>query len=662
MNAVIYARFSSHNQTEQSIEGQLKTCYEFAQKNGYTIVGEYIDRAISGTTDARPDFLRMIEDSAKKGFQYVLVYQLDRFARNRYDSATYKAKLKKNGVRVLSARENITDDASGILVEGLLESMAEYYSAELAQKIRRGMAINAEKCLANGSNPGLGFKVAPDKHYIIDEETAPIVVRIFEEYAAGKTVTEICESLNNQGVRTSRGAMFNKNSLRKMLQNKRYIGYYLYKDIETPGGMPRIISDELFYKVQEIMSKNKKAPAHTKAKQEYLLTTKLFCGKCRDMMTGVKGTSHTGAAYYYYKCNNAKKKQCDKKAVQKDYIEDLVIAECRKQLTPANIDKIAHEVVALCEREKDNSNLKRIEKLMRENERKQRNLMSAVSECEIDSVRKSLYVEIARLNTELDTLKNEYAIEQAGAVSLTITEVKFFLTQLRKGRADDISYRKTLINVFVNAIYLYDDKLVIFFNSGDKPVTIDDELLDQIENSAGFVFGALGSTKTEKTSNPLRLLVFLCLSMLCGALRGISLPVNIETASYLCYKNSQNSESGEPCKLVRLLPFHDNSKKSCSPPQFPFSHLCAKMRKELKRRRLRVIICKTYRSSKMFTCVKSQKARKAKLIKAIFYLTSDKRIATRSSKGVTVIENRRSYCGNGNYRSRRDREFELHFI
>lgn len=119
MNAVIYARFSSHNQTEQSIEGQLKTCYEFAEKNGYTVVGEYIDRAISGTTDARPDFLRMIDDSAKKSFQYVLVYQLDRFARNRYDSATYKAKLKKNGVRVLSARENITDDASGILVEHL---------------------------------------------------------------------------------------------------------------------------------------------------------------------------------------------------------------------------------------------------------------------------------------------------------------------------------------------------------------------------------------------------------------------------------------------------------------------------------------------------------------------------------------------------------------
>ena len=154
-----------------------------------------------------------------------------------------------------------------------------------------------------------------------------------------------------------------------------------------------------------------------------------------------------------------------------------------------------------------------------------------------------------------------------------------------------------------------------------------------------------------KSSNPLGLLDFLCLSMLCGAFRGISLPANIETASYLCYKNSQNSESGEPCKFVRLLPFHDNSKKSCSPPQFPFSHLCAKMRKELKRRRLRVIICKTYRSSKMFTCVKSQKARKAKLIKAIFRLTPDTCITTHRSKGVTVIENRRYHCSNDNYRS-----------
>jgi len=147
LNIVIYARFSSHAQNEQSIEGQLKTCYDYAERNGYRVIAEYIDRAISGTgADNRPEFQRMIADAAKRQFQGVLVYQLDRFARNRYDSATCKAKLKKNGVKVLSARENITEDASGVLMEAVLEGMAEYFSAELSQKVKRGMELTAQKC------------------------------------------------------------------------------------------------------------------------------------------------------------------------------------------------------------------------------------------------------------------------------------------------------------------------------------------------------------------------------------------------------------------------------------------------------------------------------------------------------------------------------------
>ena len=179
MNIVIYARFSSHSQNEQSIEGQLKVCYDYAERNGYKVIGKYIDREISGTSDARPEFQRMIADSAKRQFGAVLVYQLDRFARNRYDSATYKAKLKKNGVKVLSARENITDDASGVLMEAVLEGMAEYYSVELAQKIRRGMDLNAEKCLATGGNVALGYKVDENKRFVIDEGEAYIVKKRF---------------------------------------------------------------------------------------------------------------------------------------------------------------------------------------------------------------------------------------------------------------------------------------------------------------------------------------------------------------------------------------------------------------------------------------------------------------------------------------------------
>ena len=317
MNVVIYARFSSHSQTEQSIEGQLKVCYEYAEQNHYTIIGEYIDRAVSGKYDNRAEFQRMISDSEKHAFEGILVYQLDRFARNRYDSAIYKSKLKKNGVRVLSARENITDDASGILVEGVLESMAEYFSAELSQKIHRGMEINAQKCLSNGSTPGLGFKVDKDRHFYVDEDEAKIVREIFERYASGETKAEIVKDLKRRKIKTSLGNDFTYNSLSRMLSNKRYIGVYMYKGQETPGGMPRILDDDLFYKVQDILNKNKKAPARTHGEGEYLLTTKLFCGHCKNMMVGYGGTSKTGKQYHYYICKEARKKRCDKTIVSK---------------------------------------------------------------------------------------------------------------------------------------------------------------------------------------------------------------------------------------------------------------------------------------------------------------------------------------------------------
>lgn len=247
MNIVIYARYSSDRQTEQSIEGQLKECYAYAQRNGYTVVGEYIDRAISGTNDHRPEFQRMIADGDKKLFQAVLVYQLDRFARNRYDSAIYKAKLKKNGIRVLSARENISDDASGVLMEAVLEGMAEYYSVELSQKIRRGMDINAEKCLCTGGNVALGFYVDSEKRFQIDPNTAPVVQRIFEMYARGESMADIIRYLNENQIKTSYGNAFNKNSIGRILRNKRYIGTYTYRGTEKPDSLPRIISDDLFF-------------------------------------------------------------------------------------------------------------------------------------------------------------------------------------------------------------------------------------------------------------------------------------------------------------------------------------------------------------------------------------------------------------------------------
>ena len=380
MKLVIYARYSSHSQTEQSIEGQLQVCYEFAKSNGHTVVGEYIDRAQSGTSDNRTDFQRMIADSDKHTFEGVLVYQLDRFARNRYDSAINKAKLKKNGIRVLSARENITDDASGILVEGILESMAEYYSVELSQKIRRGMDINAEKCLSNGSNPGLGYTVDADRRFHLNPETAPIVREIFELYASGKTATEIINHLNAKRVKTSHGNSFNKNSLHRLLKNKRYIGYYIYKDTLTPNAMPRIIEEDLFYRVQEMLERNQKAPARARAKAEYLLTTKLFCGYCKEMMTGYSGKSKSGRAYNYYICKNARKRECHKKVVSKDMIENRVVAECLKLLTDINIKQIAATVSTICKSDLDTVAIKRIKSAIQETDKALENLWKAL-EC-----------------------------------------------------------------------------------------------------------------------------------------------------------------------------------------------------------------------------------------------------------------------------------------
>lgn len=482
MNVVIYARYSSHSQTEQSIEGQLHTCYEYAKNNGHTVLGEYIDRAQSGTTDNRSEFQRMIADSDRRTFEGVLVYQLDRFARNRYDSAINKAKLKKNGVRVISARENISDDASGILVEGVLESMAEYYSAELSQKIRRGMELNAQKCLANGSNPGLGYKVDSERRYYVDEEEAKIVREIFERYASGETVAEIIRDLNRRKLTTSWGRLFNKNSLHRLLHNRRYIGYYIYKGQETPGGMPRIIDDELFERVQRILSRNKNAPARARGKEEYLLTTKLFCGYCREMMTGYGGTGRSGKAYHYYACNNFKRRKCKKKVIRKETIEDRVVLECRKLLTDNNIGRIAASVAAACEEDRDTASVQRIRAAIREADTAVENLWKALEQGQAADM---ITQRIEKRQKEKEELEAQLAVELAKQVRLSESDVRAYLYALKRGDKDDENTKRGIINIFLRAVYLYDDRFTLILNGSDRPITIDDALLDEIEEGLG---------------------------------------------------------------------------------------------------------------------------------------------------------------------------------
>ena len=542
MNVVIYARFSSHSQTEQSIEGQLKVCYEYAESNHYTVVGEYIDRAISGTTDNRAEFQRMISDSDKHTFEGVLVYQLDRFARNRYDSAINKAKLKKNGIRVLSAKENIADDASGILVEGVLESMAEYYSVELSQKIHRGMAINAEKCLSNGSNPGLGFKVDAERRFYVDEEEAAIVREIYERYASGETKAEIIRDLKRRRVKTSLGKEFSPNSLSRLLSNKRYIGVYLYKGKETPGRMPRILDDDLFYRVQLMMNKNKNAPARTHGEGEYLLTTKLFCGHCKEMMVGYGGTSKTGRQYHYYMCKNARRKKCDKKIVSKSYIEDRVVNECLKMLTEEKIRFIAKKVAEECAKSPDNLTAKALRKAIREADTAIENLWKAIEQGQAVEM---LTERLNKRMAEKAELEAQLAIEENKKITLTEAQILAFLDYVCEMPSDDVNKRRAIINIFVHSIYLYDDHFTLIINASKKPLSIDNIPLDDIESVfEGSGGSSEGCSSLNAPAPPIKSLIsgiivrdFLYCSKLCQLFDITVMRYNDDNSRFIRRKN-----------------------------------------------------------------------------------------------------------------------------
>ena len=474
MKAVIYARYSSDSQREESIEGQIRECTAFAEKNGITILRHYIDRAFSAKTDNRPEFQNMIKDSGKRLFDVVIVWKLDRFARNRYDSARYKATLKKNGVKVVSATEVISDGAEGIILESVLEGYAEYYSADLSEKVIRGMTENALKSKYNGGTLPIGYLVDSEQYFQIDPLTAPFVLESFKQYAEGATMKEIRDYLNERGVKNTRGQPLTYNSVQHLLNNRRYIGEYAYRDIIVAGGIPAIVPQDLFDRVQEKLAKNKKAPARHKAEDDYLLTTKLFCGYCGAYLCGESGTSHTGNVHHYYKCVSVKKKrmECHKRSVKKDWIEDLVVSETMKMVMDDNaIEAIVAMLMDL--QDQENVNLPLYERQLREAELGIQNLLNAIQQGILTKSTKSRLEELEATKEELET---KIACEKLAKPKVSAEFMTFWLHRFRKLDVRQKSHRKMLIDTFINAIFLYDDKMVITFNykEGTDTVTFDD--------------------------------------------------------------------------------------------------------------------------------------------------------------------------------------------
>ena len=473
MTAVIYARYSSDNQREESIEGQIRECTAYAEKNGITIVKHYIDRAISAKTDNRPEFQQMIKDSDKKLFDIVLVWKLDRFARNRYDSARYKTQLKKNGVKLMSATEIISEGPEGIILESVLEGYAEYYSADLSEKVIRGMTENALKGKFTGGAIPFGYIINADHRFEIDPLTAPFVAETFQRYNDGQTMREIRDWLNEKGVKNQRGGLMTFNTIQHMLNNRRYIGELKYRDVLIPDAIPSIVSAELFNDVQEKIAKNKKAPARRKAEDDYLLTTKLFCGYCGALMFGESGTSRTGEVHRYYKCATAKKhKGCKKKTVRKQWLEDLVVNEVMKVVMDDQaIEAIVSMVMDLQDRE--NTNLPLYEQQLQEAQRGIDNLLNAIQQ---GILTKSTKTRLEELEATKEDLEIKIANEKIAKPRISPEFVTFWLHKFRKLDVRQQSHRKMLIDAFVNAIYLYDDKMVITFNykNGTRTIALDD--------------------------------------------------------------------------------------------------------------------------------------------------------------------------------------------
>lgn len=488
MKAVIYARYSSEKQQEISIDGQLRVCQEFAAREGYEVVDTYTDRALSASRDVerREDFQRMIRDSARRRFEVVIVYKFSRFARNRYDSAVYKARLRQNGVRVVSACEPISANPEGALIEGIFESLDEFYSKSLAQDVARGMHENASKALSTGGTIPLGY-VSVDKRLQIDPATAPAVRMAFELYADGQSCAKIADALNAKGYRTRTGKLFNRSSFNSLFSNPKYIGTYHYNgEIELAGQVPAIVDPGTYRAVQARLRKNAQAPARAKATVDYLLSTKLYCGECGRPIAGESGHSHTGARYYYYACSGRKRRLgCTLPTLRKDDLERLVVEHARALLAPDSIRALAHAAAAEYARQaEDDSAAVSLRQQLGEVTRSIDNLIRMV---EGGASSATLVNRLNELEARKADLSAELSAELRGVPELTEVDILRWLSCFADGSLDDGEYCRNVVDMLVNKIVVQKKPnqkgfgILIAYNlAGDEEELSGSDLVDVV--------------------------------------------------------------------------------------------------------------------------------------------------------------------------------------
>ena len=474
--AVAYARYSSAGQRDVSIDQQLQDIRAFAKREGYTIIHEYADHAKSGyrNSSARVEFQKMLKASSSGRFDTVIAWKVDRFGRNRRESAIYKGQLSDSGVNVVYAMEPIPAGSAGVLTEGMLEAIAEWYSRNLSENVIRGMRDNAAKALYNGS-PIVGYLPGPDGKYQIEPDGASLVRWIFDRYLAGYSAGSIARDLNERGAKTAQGKDYSVNSILRIIGNRRYTGVYIWGDVEVPGGMPQIISAKDWEDAQAMRRKTGRHYENQPA--EYLLTGKVFCGHCGKPLVGDSGKSKTGAMYHYYTCTGRKvknglKRTCDKRPIRREYLEkavlDFIYERC---LTGPECEKIADAIIE-AQRETDASSpLSSFRAELRETEKKISNINDAI---ENGIWNASTSARLKALEEKAAKLKATIAeMELVKSQLLDRDRILFYLSQMARYDRDNPSRQKQLIATFINSVYVYDDRLKIVINAVEGNASLE---------------------------------------------------------------------------------------------------------------------------------------------------------------------------------------------
>ena len=482
---VAYYRYSSSSQNEASIEQQRDMVQRWAKSQGLVVVSEYEDAAKTGTNANRPGYQLMLRELPKIKPAYVAVWKNDRLARDRAELL-----LAKQAIRVAGARvhyiEGIspTDSPDSVLMEGVADAFAEYYSLQLSANIRRGQRYNAERALSNGHRI-FGFTVDTEKRYIADPETAPIVTQIFDDYAHGVSMQKIADRLNAQGVRTTRGYRFTPKNLNKILKNRAYIGEYSYGGYVIEDGMPRLVEDDVFDEVQRRFAINKRRGAKTKAElaaqgddaPDYWLTGHAYCLTCGGPMEGVSGTSKTGRKYRYYYCLNQRKKQCTAKTVRKDEIEARVEEIVESFLAePEMLASLAVDLADHYQKTHGRGDeiLKALEARRTDVEAKLANFVKAISQGIFNSTTADAMNALEAQKAELD------AAIQAEHVKATLFEdeasIGAFYRRFAQATIDTPETREQLFEYFVDKVFIGRDQIVVasYFHDSTAPIEFED--------------------------------------------------------------------------------------------------------------------------------------------------------------------------------------------